>query len=191
MEKSVPSERAACCYVGQHWCWKNYSFIDQQLVLSSPWLSQTRPLCIFFHLLLLLHSNFSAAHLKYIHISRMYLIKRNNLNQRGNLSVSMGFITLPVSRTDLTYNSVIKSQSNKLRKKCGRQTEVHQSPSPWLSTKGNSCKLIHAIADLLPSEVLGLNTSANKKLNYMYTLNRIFKLSCILVSQNSSTFGHY
>lgn len=51
----------ACCYAGQHWCWKNQSFMDQQLVLSSPWLAQTRPLWIFFHLLILLHSYFSAA----------------------------------------------------------------------------------------------------------------------------------
>lgn len=61
-------------------------------------------------------------------------------------------------------------------KKSGRQTEAHQGPSFWLSTKGSSCKLIREIPDLLSGKVLGLSTSANQKLNYMYTLNHIFKI---------------
>lgn len=60
-------------------------------------------------------------------------------------------------------------------KKCGRQTEGHQSPSFWLSTKslmGLFSEETHEIADLLASKVLGLNISANQKLNYMYTLTQ-------------------
>lgn len=53
---------------------------------------------------------------------------------------------------------------------------MHQRLSCWLSTKGTSHKLIHETADLLPRKVLGLNTSANQKLNCMYTLNHIFKM---------------
>lgn len=55
-------------------------------------------------------------HLKNIHTSRMQLIKRNHLS-RENLSASVGFVTLPGSRTDLTENSVIELQSNQLGEK--------------------------------------------------------------------------
>lgn len=50
------------------------------------------------HVMLQFFSCMSRRRLKNIHISRTYLVKRNNLNQRGNPSASMGFITLPASK---------------------------------------------------------------------------------------------
>lgn len=60
-------------------------------------------------------------------------------------------------------------------RKMRRQSEAQQALL-LAGDQGSPRKRTPDITDLSPSEVLGLHTSANQKLNRTYTLNRVLKI---------------